>query len=63
MSGSEIELHCECARCGKSDYHTVRWLRENTSVKCPGCSNTMLSSEVLRINTKLVQESDNAAHR
>ena len=60
MLPGEIELHCECARCGKSAYHTVRWLRENPVIICAGCGNALPSVEVLSVNTKLVTESDAA---
>jgi DNA-directed RNA polymerase subunit RPC12/RpoP len=63
MSRNEIELNCECARCGKAVYHTVRWLRENTAVQCVSCNNSVPSIEILRDNTKLVRESDDAEHR
>jgi hypothetical protein len=63
MSRSEIELNCECARCGKAVYHTVRWLRQNASVECVSCKNVMPSIEVLRDNTKLVRDSDDAERR
>ena len=63
MSRNEIELNCECARCGKAVYHTVRWLRENVTVKCESCHNAVPSIEFLRDNTKLVRESDDAARR
>jgi hypothetical protein len=63
MSRSEIELQCECARCGKSAYHTVRWLRENVSVQCERCNAVMRSDEILRDNSKIVRESDDARHR
>jgi hypothetical protein len=58
MLQGEIELHCECARCGKSAYHTVRWLRDNPAVICAGCANAMPSTEVLSANSKLVRDSD-----
>ena len=60
MQSGEIELHCECARCGKSAYHTVRWLRENPAIICAGCGNALPSVEVLHANTRLVRESDDA---
>ena len=63
MLDGKIELHCECARCGKSAYHTVAWLRANASVACAGCGNEMPAAEVLRYNSKLVRESDDADRR
>lgn len=63
MSRSEMEINCECPRCGKAVYHTVRWLRENTAVQCASCSNTVPSIEILRDNTRLVRESDDAERR
>jgi ribosomal protein L37E len=60
MLQGEIELHCECTRCGKSAYHTVRWLRENPAVICAGCGVALPSTEVLHANSKLVRDSDHA---
>lgn len=59
----EIELNCECDLCGKAAYHTVRWLRENTFVQCVGCNNKKASIEILRANTRLVRDSDDAERR
>lgn len=59
----EIELHCECPRCGKSVYHTIRWLRDNTSVKCERCGNEMPSTGILRDNSKAVLDSDESERR
>jgi len=58
-----IQFQCECARDGKSVYHTVPWLRAIESVTCAGCSNSMLTIEVLRCNINLVRESDGADRR
>ena len=58
-----IELQCECARCGKSAYHTIPWLRANKLVACAGCGNSMPAAEVLSYNTRLVRESDDADRR
>jgi hypothetical protein len=63
MSRNTIELNCECHRCGKAAYHTVRWLRDNPSIPCAGCHNAMPSIEILRDNTRLVRESDDADRR
>ena len=63
MSHDKVELNCECARCGKAVYHTVRWLRENATVQCVSCNNTVPSIEILRDNTKLVRDFDNADGR
>jgi uncharacterized Zn finger protein len=63
MSPNILELKCECPRCGKSVHHVIRWLRENDYVKCAGCDNAMLSAEILRDNSRLVQNSDEAERR
>ena len=63
MPPKGIELHCECPRCGKSAYHTIRWLQENTSLKCAGCDNVMSSLEILRENSNAVRNSHDAERR
>jgi predicted nucleic acid-binding Zn ribbon protein len=55
MPSKEVELQCECPRCGKSAYHTVQWLRDNASVVCERCANPLPSVEVLRENANAVQ--------
>jgi len=63
MPSNEFELNCECARCGKAAYHTVRWLRDNPFIQCVGCNNKHPSIEILRANTKLVRDADDAERR
>ena len=63
MQRPELELQCECPHCGKSAYHTIRWLRENPSLQCMGCENAMPSAEVLRENSTKVRQHDEAASR
>ncbi len=60
MTRHEIELNCECPRCGKSLYHTVQWLRQNATIACAGCAGTMPSIGILNDNTRKVRESDAA---
>ncbi len=63
MSHNEIELNCECARCGKAVYHTIPWLRGNAFVQCVSCGNKTPSIEILRVNTRLVRDFDDAERR
>jgi len=60
---AEPELQCECPRCGKSAYHTVRWLKDNNCVVCERCASALPSSEILRENTIAVRNAAEAERR
>jgi uncharacterized Zn finger protein len=60
---AELEIQCECARCGKNAWHTVAWLRANPALKCEGCGNAVATSEILNENKSAVSKSDDARAR
>jgi hypothetical protein len=63
MSQQTPELQCECARCGKSVYHTIQWLRDHATLRCVGCETVISCVEILKENSRTVLKADEAARR
>jgi ribosomal protein L37E len=60
---ADLELQCECARCGKNAWHTIPWLRANPALTCEGCGNTVATREILTENKYAVDKWDDAKAR
>jgi ribosomal protein L37E len=63
MSRVPTEIHCECARCGKSAYNTIQWLKEHATFACERCGTLLVSAEILRVNSNAVRDAAEAERR